>query len=242
MVHINMVLWGSKDHLNIRLQDHLGKWHGLEGGHIHLILKIFQQQLIQGNTPVSFSSNIRSMRTQIYVVSLFDKLWCSLLRLSTDYIDLYQIHWPDRLVCFSSLWHKFNVWHFFITLFQIILFERYVPMFGETEYDPNKQYSCVPMEEQLDALQKAIDSGKVWCTKYIFFYGFGVFISETALQVTFPYLKAVDISKMLWFLTDASYFVDMIARSDMLALVMKHHMGLWSSFNFLGIHTSAEKY
>ncbi|KAJ4805222.1 NAD(P)-linked oxidoreductase superfamily protein [Rhynchospora pubera] len=57
----------------------------------------------------------------------------SLLRLSTDYIDLYQIHWPDR----------------------------YVPMFGETEYDPTKQYSSVPMEEQLDALQKAIENGKI---------------------------------------------------------------------------------
>lgn len=34
-------------------------------------------------------------------------------------------------------------------------------MFGETEYDLNKQYSSVPMEEQLDALQKAIDNGKV---------------------------------------------------------------------------------
>ncbi|XP_078178939.1 uncharacterized protein LOC144573125 isoform X1 [Carex rostrata] len=57
----------------------------------------------------------------------------SLLRLSTDYIDLYQIHWPDR----------------------------YVPMFGEIEYDPSKQYTSVPMEEQLNALQKAIDNGKI---------------------------------------------------------------------------------
>lgn len=32
----------------------------------------------------------------------------SLRRLGTDYIDLYQLHWPDR----------------------------YVPMFGETDYDP----------------------------------------------------------------------------------------------------------
>ncbi|KAK0582956.1 hypothetical protein LWI29_031502 [Acer saccharum] len=57
----------------------------------------------------------------------------SLERIQTDYIDLYQIHWPDR----------------------------YVPMFGETEYDPIRQYKSVSIEEQLDALGKAVDAGKV---------------------------------------------------------------------------------
>lgn len=37
----------------------------------------------------------------------------------------------------------------------------YVPMFGETEYDPSRQYSSVPIEEQLDALGRAVDAGKV---------------------------------------------------------------------------------
>ncbi|XP_057965983.1 uncharacterized protein LOC131156370 isoform X1 [Malania oleifera] len=57
----------------------------------------------------------------------------SLLRLQTDYIDLYQIHWPDR----------------------------YVPMFGETEYDPIRNLCSVNMEEQLDALGRAVDAGKI---------------------------------------------------------------------------------
>lgn len=57
----------------------------------------------------------------------------SLLRLGTDYIDLYQIHWPDR----------------------------YVPMFGETEYDPSRQFCSVDIEEQLDSLSKAVDAGKI---------------------------------------------------------------------------------
>jgi len=34
-------------------------------------------------------------------------------------------------------------------------------MFGETEYDPSFQYTSVPMEEQLEALGRAIDAGKV---------------------------------------------------------------------------------
>ncbi|XP_019076694.1 uncharacterized protein LOC100244190 isoform X4 [Vitis vinifera] len=57
----------------------------------------------------------------------------SLKRLRTNYIDLYQIHWPDR----------------------------YVPMFGETEYDPTRQFSSVFIEEQLDALGRAVDAGKI---------------------------------------------------------------------------------
>ncbi|KAL0294510.1 UNVERIFIED_CONTAM: protein tas [Sesamum angustifolium] len=57
----------------------------------------------------------------------------SLLRLQTDYIDLYQLHWPDR----------------------------YVPMFGETEYDPTRTFSSVSFEEQLTALEKAITAGKI---------------------------------------------------------------------------------
>ncbi|XWS36237.1 hypothetical protein CRYUN_Cryun20dG0068300 [Craigia yunnanensis] len=57
----------------------------------------------------------------------------SLKRLQMDYIDLYQIHWPDR----------------------------YVPMFGEIEYDTVRQFSSVPIEEQLDALGRAVDAGKI---------------------------------------------------------------------------------
>ncbi|XP_023526181.1 uncharacterized protein LOC111789740 isoform X1 [Cucurbita pepo subsp. pepo] len=57
----------------------------------------------------------------------------SLKRMQTDFIDIYQIHWPDR----------------------------YVPMFGETEYNPSWQYCSVTIEEQLYALSKAADAGKI---------------------------------------------------------------------------------
>ncbi|KAG5025258.1 hypothetical protein JHK82_021164 [Glycine max] len=56
----------------------------------------------------------------------------SLLRMQMDYIDLYQIHWPDR----------------------------YVPMFGETEYDPVQQYASISIDEQLEALSAAVKAGK----------------------------------------------------------------------------------
>ncbi|KAF2298610.1 hypothetical protein GH714_024315 [Hevea brasiliensis] len=57
----------------------------------------------------------------------------SLQRMQMEYIDLYQIHWPDR----------------------------YVPMFGETEYHPTQQFCSISIEEQLDALGRAVDAGKV---------------------------------------------------------------------------------
>jgi aryl-alcohol dehydrogenase-like predicted oxidoreductase len=57
----------------------------------------------------------------------------SLQRLKTDYIDLYQIHWPDR----------------------------YVPMFGQTAYEPAQERTTTPIAEQLAAFAELISEGKI---------------------------------------------------------------------------------
>jgi aryl-alcohol dehydrogenase-like predicted oxidoreductase len=57
----------------------------------------------------------------------------SLHRLNTDYVDLYQIHWPARNV----------------------------PMFGQSNYNPDLERTSTSVEEQLYALSDLVKSGKV---------------------------------------------------------------------------------
>lgn len=57
----------------------------------------------------------------------------SLARLGTDYVDLYQIHWP----------------------------ERNVPMFGQYQFDPAKETDPVSIRTQLEALSDLVKAGKV---------------------------------------------------------------------------------
>jgi aryl-alcohol dehydrogenase-like predicted oxidoreductase len=57
----------------------------------------------------------------------------SLKRLQTDYIDLYQLHWPSRNV----------------------------PIFGASVFDPAKERKAVAIEDTLAALGKLVDEGKI---------------------------------------------------------------------------------
>lgn len=57
----------------------------------------------------------------------------SLKRLQTDYLDLYQIHWP----------------------------ERNVPIFGQYQFDPSKEKQWVSIQTQLEVLAELVQEGKV---------------------------------------------------------------------------------
>ena len=57
----------------------------------------------------------------------------SLRRLKTDYVDLYQLHWPDR----------------------------FVPKFGGLHFDPRHYHDGTPIEETLTVLAQLIQEGKI---------------------------------------------------------------------------------
>jgi len=57
----------------------------------------------------------------------------SLRRLQTDYIDLYQLHWPSRNV----------------------------PIFGATTFNPAAERDSVPAEETLAVLGRLVEAGKI---------------------------------------------------------------------------------
>jgi aryl-alcohol dehydrogenase (NADP+) len=76
---------------------------------------------------------LRGGRTELTKVNITEAVEGSLRRLRTDYIDLYQIHWPDRAV----------------------------PMFGTTLYAPRPEPHAVPIIEQIEAMDALIRAGKI---------------------------------------------------------------------------------
>ncbi len=76
---------------------------------------------------------IRDGRTDVTAATIAEAVETSLARLQTDYIDLYQIHWP----------------------------QRNVPMFGASEFDPAKERDGPSIEQQVEGMAAMIDAGKV---------------------------------------------------------------------------------
>ena len=76
---------------------------------------------------------IRGGRTDVTRATIAEAVDTSLARLRTDYIDLYQIHWP----------------------------QRNVPMFGASEFDPAKERGGPSIDEQVEGMAAMIDAGKI---------------------------------------------------------------------------------
>ncbi|MHB8453816.1 MAG: aldo/keto reductase [Acidiferrobacterales bacterium] len=76
---------------------------------------------------------LRGGRTALTHANIVEALNDSLQRLQTDYLDLYQIHWPDRNV----------------------------QMFGAAAFDPKQERPTVPILEQIETMSELIRSGKI---------------------------------------------------------------------------------
>lgn len=76
---------------------------------------------------------IRNGRTDLTRDVILEAAETSLQRLRTDYIDLFQIHWP----------------------------QRNVPMFGGTQFDPAKERGGPAIREQVEAMASLIEAGRI---------------------------------------------------------------------------------
>ena len=109
-----------------RTEEFVGKW--LQG---QVRDKIIIATKVAG--PARGMAWIRNGPQSLDRANIMAAIESSLQRLQTDYIDLYQIHWPARNV----------------------------PMFGKSNYNPAFERPSTPVEEQLTVLSELVKSGKV---------------------------------------------------------------------------------
>ncbi|HTH96427.1 MAG TPA: NADP(H)-dependent aldo-keto reductase [Stellaceae bacterium] len=109
-----------------RSEAYIGSWLKARGGRDKLVIAT------KVTGPARQFDHLRGGATDLTRANIRQAIEDSLKRLQTDYVDLYQLHWPDRQV---------NV-------------------FGVMNYPYNERPS-VPIEETLSALSELVQEGKL---------------------------------------------------------------------------------
>jgi len=109
----------------------IGKWLNMKGRDRSKI--ILASKVAGASENVTWLPGRNGKGSRVSYNEIMKSVEESLKRLQTDYIDLLQIHWPDR----------------------------YVSLFGGSPYDITQERESISFNEQLEALGQLIQQGKI---------------------------------------------------------------------------------
>ncbi|NRA45622.1 MAG: NADP(H)-dependent aldo-keto reductase [Oligoflexales bacterium] len=108
-------------------EEYIGKWLHSRGNRDRIVLA----SKVVG--PAATFTYVRDGKPRLNRKNIETALDASLKRLQTDYLDLYQLHWPDRSTNF----------------------------FGRRSYEHDSSEDMTPIEETLEVLNDCVAKGKV---------------------------------------------------------------------------------
>lgn len=111
----------------------IGSWVKKRGGQAFREKLVICSKVAGGSNGTRSMNWIRGDERKVDRKNIREAVDGILQRLGTDYIDLLQIHWPDR----------------------------YAPLFGASAYDAAKEVEAVSYEEQVAAMDELIREGRI---------------------------------------------------------------------------------